>query len=654
MLFWQICLASPKSKGSALSNPLLNSPVKKTALNILLFPALLIPVQELMAQTAFTEMAAQVGIDHFHLSADLMGGGVAVFDYNNDGWEDIWITGGNDRDVLYENDGDGTFTEVGDQAGLLVTASIHTKAVVTGDINNDGWRDVFLATRDGSPNLLLLNNGDGTFDDIANFAGMGDDIAWSMAAAMADFNNDGWLDIYVGNYVETFEYIIDPQTNQTIGYAHTGQPNFLYLNNGDLTFTEVGGTSGTADEGTALAVMASDFSDDGLTDLLVANDYGEWVLPNGAFRNGGGVFTNENQSNGMDIGIYAMGIAAGDMDQDGDLDYYFTNLGRNVLMENVDGVFQDVATGAGVENTYAGDNFTVGWGTAFLDVDNDSDLDLFVANGFIPALGFNQTEVLNPDKLFLNNAWPQGELLSFTDISTGAGLGDTGFARGFAHGDFDKDGDQDLVVVRVSGTSDPSLAHKVLFYRNDLADGGNWLDVKLEGTVSNRDAFGAKVKISVGGRSWLHEVASGSSHASQNTSIAHFGLGNAETVDSLVILWPMGGRQTLTDILPNQIRYVQEDTSLVTAASEAFPKAGFEISVAPNPFHDRTQIYFSNPENRSLTFILADMAGRELRTWTITGQHLEINGNQFLPGIYFLKTFFDKKLINTLKLSVVP
>ncbi len=645
--------SSPKSNELAFQNPLLNRLVKKTTLNIH-FLFFLILGQELMAQVAFTEMAAEVGIDHFHLSTDLMGGGVAVFDYNNDGWEDIWITGGNKRDVLYENDGDGTFSEVGFLAGLLITANIHTKGIVTGDINNDGWRDVFLATRGESPNLLLLNNGDGTFINIGNFAGMGDDAAWSTAASMADFNNDGWLDIYVGNYVETFGYLVDPQTNQTIGYAHTGQPNFLYLNNGDLTFTEVGETSGTIDGGCALAVMGTDFNDDGMTDILVANDYGEWVVPNGAFQNGEGVFTNENQSTGLDIGIYAMGIAAGDIDQDNDLDYYFTNLGRNVLMENVDGMFQDVATEAGVENTYADDNLTVGWGTAFLDVDNDTDLDLFVANGFIPALDFNQTEVQNPDKLFMNNAWPQGEWLSFTDISTQSGLGNTGFARGFAHGDFDKDGDQDLVVVRVSGTSDPSLAHKVLFYRNDLTNGGNWLDVELEGTVSNKDAFGAKIKISVGSKSWLHEVVSGSSHASQNTSIAHFGLGNAEKVDSLVITWPKGGRQILTDISPNQILYVQEDTLMATAAFEVLPKIGFEISAAPNPFSGHTNIYFSNPENKPLIFVLVDLTGRELESWTSTDNQIKIHKGSFLPGIYFLKTFLDKKLINILKLSVVP
>ncbi|HFA48465.1 MAG TPA: VCBS repeat-containing protein, partial [Bacteroidetes bacterium] len=151
-------------------------------LNKLPFLALLLIGNRVCAQTVFSEKAAIVGIDHFHFSTDLLGGGLAVFDYNNDGWEDIWMTGGNNRDVLYTNNGDGTFTESGFWAGLLVTANVHTKGIVSGDINNDGWRDVFLTTRHGDPNLLLLNNGDGTFINIAQYAGVGEETAWSAAA----------------------------------------------------------------------------------------------------------------------------------------------------------------------------------------------------------------------------------------------------------------------------------------------------------------------------------------------------------------------------------------------------------------------------------------------------------------------------------------
>ena len=616
-------------------------------------PALLMGWQLVTAQTHFVEKAAAIGIDHFHLSTDLIGGGLAVFDFNNDGWEDIWITGGNNRDVLYRNNADGTFTEVGFLSGLLITLNYHTKGIVTGDINNDGWRDVFLTTRTGSPNLLLLNNGDGTFVNIANFAGVGGDGVWSAVATMADFNNDGWLDIYVGNYVQSNAFLYDTMGN-IIGYDHTCVSNYLYLNNGDLTFTNISEVSGTADAGCALALLSTDFNLDGKPDLLVGNDYGEWVAPNAAYQNESSSFTNQNTNIGMDNEMYTMGIAGGDVDQDGDQDYYITNLGRNALMENDGGHFTDIATAAGVEDTYAGNNLTVGWGTAFVDVDNATDLDLFVANGFILAQSFNQTSVQNPDKLFLNNAFPWEQKNRFTDATIEAGLGDTGFARGMVYGDFDKDGDQDLVILRASGTSDPSFVQKVLFYENELHDDNNWLDVKLEGVESNRDAFGAKIRIVADGISWVHELVSGSSHASQNTSIAHFGLGNAEKVDSLVIDWPMGARQVLTDIYPNQSLHVLEDTSEVTvnAVDDISGKTDLGAFVAPNPFTQKTTIYFATAEKKKL--LLVDATGKVHGDWTTVALQFDLPTSNLQPGIYFLKIQTENNLISVLKLSIVP
>ena len=627
--------------------------MKKRIQNGSLTFALLLLVQWAGAQVFFTEKAAEVGIDHFHLSTDLIGAGLAVFDYNNDGWEDIWMTGGSQRDVLYANNGNGTFTEMGFQAGLLITANFHTKGVVTGDINNDGWRDVFLVTRNPNPNLLLLNNGDGTFISIGNFAGISDDVAWSGAATMADFDNDGWLDIYVGNYIESSDFLYDSTGQEIIGYDHTCYPNFLYLNNGDLTFTEWGSMAGADDEGCALATLATDFNLDGQVDILVANDFGEWVLPNASLQNGGNQFSNNNQLNGMDKKMYGMGIAPGDMDQDNDLDYYFTNIGSNVLMENEGDHFTDIASVAGVKDTYSGNHLTVGWGTAFMDVDNDTDLDLFVANGFIPTLSFNQTSVENSDKLFLNKAEPEGEKKQFEDATEEAGLGDTGIARGMAHGDFDKDGDPDIVVLRASGTSDPAFVHKVLFYENETANDNNWLEVKLEGTVSNRDAFGAKIRVVVDDKSWLHEVTSGSSHASQNTSIAHLGLGSAEQADSLIIEWPMGGKQILTEIEANQLLAVKEDTSMFTSAEEVFEKTTIEAFAAPNPFKDKTTVFISNKNHQPLSLQLTDMMGKTVGTWTTNDQQVEINTHHLPNGIYSLKIFSNNKLINTLKLSVV-
>ncbi|MEO1259323.1 MAG: FG-GAP-like repeat-containing protein [Bacteroidota bacterium] len=626
--------------------------MKKTKQNSILSFILFMVFHGAAAQVVFTEKAATKGIDHFHLSTDLIGAGLAVFDYNNDGWEDIWMNGGNQRDVLYANNGDGTFTEVGFQAGLLITAGYHTKGIVTGDINNDGWRDVFLSTRGGNTNLLLLNNGDGTFISITTFAGVDEGTEWSGAATMADFNSDGWLDIYVGNYIESNDFLFDSTGNSIIGYAHTCFANKLYLNNGDLTFTDVSQGSGTADEGCALATMATDFNSDGEVDLLVANDFGEWVLPNAALENNSGVFINNNQMNGMDSELYAMGIASGDIDQDNDPDYYFTNLGRNLLLENDGGNFMDVTASAGVEDTQAENGLTVGWGTALLDVDNDTDLDLFVANGFISALSFNQTSVPNPDKLFLNNAFPIGEKMQFTDATEAAGLGDEGFARGMVHADFDKDGDQDLVVLQASGTANPDLAFRTLFYENESANENNWLQVKLEGTISNKDAFGSKMRVVLNDRSWTHEVVSGSSHASQSTSIAHLGLGDAGQVDSLVVEWPMGGKQILTDIAANQFLHVREDTAMFTDVTAVLDGNELIATVAPNPCKDQTTVYISNQKQIKLTLELIRLDGTIINTWTTNGERLGIDTSRLPAGLYVLKIIAENKLINTLKLKV--
>lgn len=627
--------------------------MKKRIQNGSLTFAFLLLGQLVLAQVNFTEKAAAVGINHFHLSPGLIGAGLAVFDYNNDGWEDIWMTGGDKQDALYVNNGDGTFTENGFWAGLLITANYHTKGIVTGDINNDGWRDVFLVTRTESPNLLLLNNGDGTFISIGSFAGLSDDVAWSGAATMADFDQNGWLDIYVGNYIEDSDFIYDPTGQTIIGYAHTCQQNFLYLNNGDLTFTEWGSMAGAADEGCALATLATDFNLDGKVDLLVANDFGEWVLPNASLQNNGSDFLNNNQFNGMDKEMYGMGIASGDMDQDNDLDYYFTNIGSNALMENKKGHFEDIANVAGVEDEKAGDNLTVGWGAAFVDVDNDTDLDLFVANGFIPTLAFNQTSVENPDRLFLNKTVPDGETKQFEEVADISGLGDKGLARGMAHGDFDRDGDQDLVVLPTSGTAGPQDVDKALFYENETVNDNNWLDVKLEGTISNRDAFGAKMRVVVEDKKWMHEITSGSSHASQNTSIAHLGLGESDKVDNLIIEWPMGGKQILTNVMANQLLEVKEDTALFTEAKEIFEKTNIEAFAAPNPFIDKTTVFISNEKQQPLTLYLINGIGQSVGSWRTHGQQIEIATHHLPSGLYTLKIFANNKLINTLKLSVI-
>lgn len=594
-------------------------------------------------QTIFQEKATEVGIDHYFHNGNLMGGGVAVFDFNQDGWEDIWINGGSHRDVLYQNKGDGSFIEIGEAAGLGLTANFRTTGVVTGDINNDGFRDVFITTREDTPNIIFQNNGDGTFKDISFSAGINDLIAWSTTAAFADINLDGYLDIYVGNYVEKFGYIADRELGVLSGYDHECQPNYLLINNGDGTFTEKGQALLVADEGCALASTFTDFDNDNDVDLMVINDYGQWVVPNNLLINQSTetqpeFFSAIEDASAIKVGIYAMGIAGGDYDKDNDLDYYITNLGRNALLQNIgDGKFVDTTAFAGLEDTYAGADLTVGWGTSFLDIDNDSDLDLIVANGFISALSFNRTSLQNEDKLFINQGYSQEKGgVTFTDESKICGLGDEATARGLAKGDFDNDGDIDLVIVRVNGSHNPAFRKPVLYYENQLNNGNNWLKVNLKG-INNTDAYGAHLRIVVNGESWIEEINGGSSHASQHSSIVHFGLGKADKVDSLIISHLGGSEEIRTDISVNQSLNITAQSEMVTNVFEVKNDKEFNLSIQPNPIYKEALIQFKNPNKETISLKISDALGNIILNHQTNNNQLVINRNQLPNGFYLLQ-----------------
>jgi len=503
------------------------------------------------AQT-FQEVSRQAGIDFLVYSPTQIGGGCAFFDYDNDGWLDIYITGGLHRDLLYHNNQDGTFTETGIQAGLWITAYFYTMGVVTGDIDNDGYRDIFVTTlgigssyHSYKPNFLFRNNGNGTFTDISQQAGI-TNSAWSVSATMGDYNLDGFLDIYVANYVDTVDFIFDPQTQDVIGYNHSGFPNFLYLNNGNRTFTTVASALRVDDDGTGLAAVFTDYDNDRDPDIYVVNDFGAWVSPNRLYVNNypANSFTDVSVVSGADAAIYGMGIAIGDYDEDDDLDYYITNIGENVFLQNNgSGFFSDVAAAAGVANGHSGSLLTTGWGAAFLDYDNDTWLDLFVSNGHIPAASFIATTEKDPKKLYRNNT--DG---TFADVSVSEGVSDSSIARGCAMGDYDNDGDLDLLVVVIEEDTAFTNDEHTLLYRNDIANGNHWLKVKLQGTQSNRDGFGSRVEAYSNGRKWIREIDGGSSHASQHSTIAHFGLGNSTTLDSVVVLWSRGGKSFLANV----------------------------------------------------------------------------------------------------------
>ncbi|WP_367391596.1 FG-GAP-like repeat-containing protein [Lewinella sp. LCG006] len=502
----------------------------------------------------FSEISEELGMIHHFDDWNSIGGGAAFFDYDNDGDDDLYFTGGKFSDRLYRNEGDGTFTDVTEESGLQLTATYFTTGVTVGDIDNDGYRDIFVTTfgflnslAPDKRNLLYKNMGDGTFQEIAPLANLSD-ASRSVSATFLDHDQDGFLDLYIVNYVDRVRFIYG-EDGMLSGFDHDCYENFFFHNNGNGTFTQVARQLNLEDAGCGLAIVNTDYDMDGDADLYLANDFGEFIETNQMYINNltTGVYDTIPGENDINIGFYGMGIAVGDYDLDQDFDYYVSNLGANAFLNNDgNGQFTNIAEQAGVPNTMTDNNLLVtSWGTVFADIDNNLYEDLLVSNGHIPAAAFIATDHIDPNKLYYNN----GDN-TFTDISVAAGFDSPEKCRGLVYSDFDQDGDLDFFVNVMSSDSFPD-AH-VRFYRNDLANNNNWVQISLEGTHCNRDAIGAIIRLFVDDLILLREISGGGSHASQNSTIAHFGLADHSTIDSVQVSWPGGEVETFYDLDINQ------------------------------------------------------------------------------------------------------
>ena len=504
---------------------------------------------------------------------ETIGCGAAFVDYDNDGWLDIFVLNGRTLDRvpegatnrLYRNNRDGTFTDVTEQAGLVRHG--WASAVCVGDYNNSGYDDLFVTY--WGQNVLYRNNGDGTFTDVTKQAGLiRPEVRWGSGCTFVDYNRSGHLDLFVANYLEFgFDHVPLPGSSSVCVW--NGVPvvcgprglrrshHLLYRNNGDGTFADVSGESGIADarDSYALTAVAADFDSDGWQDIFVACDSSPSLL----FRNNGdGTFTEEALERGCAVSEdgaeqAGMGVAVGDYSGSGSLDLFKTHFfddTHGLYRNDGQGYFEDVTlrSGIGVETRYTG------WGAGFADFDNSGLQDIFLVTGSVyPQLEaeFERYPAATPSVLFRNLGNGRFEQLLH---EAGEAVQLPRCSRGCAFGDFDNDGDVDILIVNLNGP--PSLL------RNDLSGGGNWLKVKLVGTESNRGAVGATVVARYGGRRQAQAVLSQASFHSANDSRLHFGLGAALSAD-LEVRWPNGGIESVHEVAANALVRIEEGSGVV-------------------------------------------------------------------------------------------
>lgn len=505
----------------------------------------------------FSNVTSKVGINHVHVHPQFMGGGAVFFDLDGDGWEDLYLTGGVVDDKLYLNDTDGGFIDVSERIPFQPGQT--SSGVIAGDVNQDGCIDLFVTNYDNSaPNYLMINDCEGGFINESRLRGINDN-GESIGAAFWDYDRDGDLDIYVGNYIQDIQFMRDSITNAVIGYDHNCQGNFLYQNDGSGSFTEIAEDLGIRGNGCTLAMLPF-INESGDQVMYIANDYGAWIQANELFMYEPSLDTFKNVAAdfNLDAAIYGMGIAIGDVGNDLDNDFYITNIGSNVFYENESGKFVDNADIHDVENRLAwGQLQSTSWGTFFFDLENDGDLDLFVANGFVPSANFNPTSPVDPNKLYV---WTKDQ--TFEDKSEVFNLDFQGINRGCIYSDYDNDGDLDILIATLGAEGSTEQNLRFQFFKNEIETDNNFLKIKLQGIENNPDGFGSVAYVYTDdGKAYMRNLYSGGTHSSQNSSVLHFGLADANHIDSIKVTWPDQSTEFITDIPINKNILITEGTA---------------------------------------------------------------------------------------------
>jgi hypothetical protein len=509
---------------------------------------------------------------------ETMGTGVGWIDYDQDGLMDLYFVQSAATDIykpphplrsaLYHNNGDGTFTDVTDKAGVGGEGH-YGQGVAVGDFDNDGWPDLYVTGYGRA--VLYHNNHDGTFTDVTAKAGVADDGQWSTSAGWFDYDKDGWLDLVVTNYIEW-----TPKNNLWCGERRPGYRSYcnpnnykgektkLYHNNHDGTFTDVSDKSGVGKpESKGMGVVLADFNNDGWPDIAIAND----TWPNFLFLNNhDGTFKDVSLISGLAVsedGKYeaGMGIDAADVDGDGLLDVYITHLDlelNRLYHNNGDETFTDDTFASGIGNKAI---LMSGIAAKFIDYDNDGWPDILQLNGaMLDNVNLYHSEVSYKEPLLMFRNLGKGHFDKVSD-SLGPDFMRPVAGRGLATADFDNDGDIDI-AVNVRGDY-PELL------RNDGGNANHWLEVLLIGTKSNRDGTGSVLKLTSEGFAQVKQAVGGTSYMSASDPRIHFGLGKRSKIDSLVITWPSGQVDQLTNVAVDQIIAVKEGAGIVP---HPFPK----------------------------------------------------------------------------------
>ncbi len=535
----------------------------------------------------FTDVAEEAGVTLLNVCGgprknyilEVNGNGAAFFDYDNDSDMDLAIVNGSTLEdvrqgndlllALYQNSGKSRFNDVTPHSGLQKKG--WGMGVCVADYDNDSFQDIYITAY--GPNTLFRNKGDGSFQDMTHQAGVGDP-RWSTNCAFADYDRDGDVDLYVANYlVFDKEKIPKPGANSLCRYMGMdvvcgprgleGEPDALYRNNGDGTFTDVTETAGIHDPGYyGFGVIFSDLDNDGWLDIYVAND----STPNLLFHNNrDGTFSEVALFSGASLSENAkeqasMGVDAGDYNGDGYFDLFVTNFSQdyNTLYQNHgNGIFSDSTS---IADLKASSLPYLGWGTGFVDFDNDGLLDIFLANGHLYpdidhyALG---STFVQPNQLYRNLGNGRFQEIKLDDLSIAKS------SRGAAFGDYDNDGDLDVAIVNLNDR--PTLL------RNEVENNNHWVTLHLVGTRSNRDAIGARVVAETNHGVQVAEVRSGGSYLSHNDSRLHFGLGKANRIKRLQIRWPSGLLEEFQDLEVDVFFVLTEDQGLEIKTSHQRP-----------------------------------------------------------------------------------